>query len=69
VGGLVSRSGEISRNGWTVIGEWWICWLVSSSELDPACCFPLFLVGSASDAESDLSVSVSGLDGGSLSPS
>src|SRR6266850_2777027 len=65
--GTVSRSGETSRNGWTAIGEWQICWSISSSELDSACCFPLSLMGSASDAGSDLSALFSDLDGGSVS--
>jgi len=65
--GTVSCSGETSHNGWIIIGEWWICWLISSSELDSAHCFPLSLMGSASGAESDPSASLSDLDGGSVS--
>src|SRR6267142_2902101 len=67
--GAVPRNGETSRNGWTAIGEWQICWLVSSSELDSARCFSLPLLDSASDAESDSISSFPDLDGGSLSPS
>ena len=67
--GMVSRNGETSRNGWTKIGEWRICWLVLSSELDSARCFPLSLLGSASDAESDWLSLFPDLDRGLLSPS
>jgi len=63
VAGTVSRNGETSHSGWIVIGEWRICWLVSSSELDSACCFPLSLVGSASNAESGPSALFSDLNG------
>jgi len=65
----VSCNGETLRNVWTAIGEWRICRLVSSSELDSARCFPLSLSGSASDMESDPLSSFPDLDGGSLSPS
>jgi len=67
--GAVSRSGETSCTDWTTIGEWRICWLVSSSELDSARCFPLTLSDSASDTKSVSLSSFPDLDGGSLSPS
>ena len=67
--GTVSRNEETSRNDWTAIGAWRICRLVLSSELDSACCFPLSLLVSGSDAESDPLCSFSDQDEGSLSPS
>src|SRR6266850_3224254 len=67
--GLVSCNGETSRNGWTETGELWICWLVSFSELNSACCFPFFVKDSGSDLEFDPSASFSDLDGGLESPS
>ena len=63
VTGVVSCSGEISRNGPIDIGELWIWWSVSSSELDSARCFPL--EDPVSDSES--SASLAALDGGSES--
>ena len=67
VTGLVSHNGEISHSGWIVIGEWWICLFVSSSEFDSACCFPLSIKDLVSDAESDLSASFSDFDRGLVS--